>query len=145
VYPLARKTELIVEALPSETIVYDTTHHRVHCLNKTASLIWRHCDGQTSVHQIAHQLSQTLRAPADVDVVRLGLRELHNCGLLVRESADTTAVSRRDLSKHLSILGGSFALLPAITSIVAPTPAMADSQDDNGDGDGNGRGKKKQG
>ncbi len=141
-HPVARTTELIVEALPSETIVYDTTNHRVHCLNETASLIWRHCDGQTSVEQIANHLSRRLRAPADEDVVRLGLRELNDRGLLVGDPGETTTESRRELSKRLALVGGAFvALLPIITSIVAPTPAMAGSQDGQDNGDGKGKGK----
>jgi hypothetical protein len=142
--PLARTKELIIEALPSETIVYDTINHRVHCLNETASLIWQHCDGQTSVEQIANRASQRLRAPADEDVVRLGLRELNDRGLLVSEPGDAPTVSRREVGKRLAVFGGAFvALLPVITSIVAPTPAMAASQGDshgNGNGNGNGEG-----
>ena len=143
-HPVARTTELIVEALPTETIVYDTTNHRVHCLNETASLIWQHCDGQTSVEQIANRLSRRLRAPADEDVVRLGLHELNDRGLLAGDPGETTTESRRELSRRLALVGGAFvALLPVITSMVAPTPAMAKSGDTEGNGKGKGKGKGK--
>jgi Coenzyme PQQ synthesis protein D (PqqD) len=145
-YPLAKATGLIIEELPSETIVYDTKRHRAHCLNQTASLIWRHCDGRTSVAQLAELLFQTLGMPADPEIVRVGLRRLSDCRLLVSESADTNTVSRRELTKRLSVLGGAFiGLAPAITSIVAPTPAMAWSGDHYGNGGGNGQGGNGQG
>lgn len=141
-YPLAKATGLISEELLSETIVYDTMRHRAHCLNQTARLIMQHCDGQTSIEEIARVLSQTLGMPADSDFVRRGLRELDNCGLLVGASADPDVISRRELTKRLAALGGAFvALAPTITSIVAPTPAMAQSHDSHGGWDGYGRDK----
>ena len=69
-YPIARTTDLTIEALPSETVVYDTTNHRVHCLNEMAGLIWRHCDANSSVEQIAGRLSLGSEASS-----RLGCRQ----------------------------------------------------------------------
>ena len=140
-YPIARTTDLTIEALPSETVVYDTTNHRVHCLNEMAGLIWRHCDGKSSVEQIAGRLSEDLKLPVDSDVVKLGLRELSKRHLLVPdpEGPELPTISRRGLGRRLALAGGTLVtLMPAITSIVAPTPAMAKSGD-NGDG----KGKKK--
>lgn len=144
-YPLARTTGLIVETLPSETVVYDTAKHKVHCLNKTASLIWQCCDGNTGVDQIADRLNQALRAPLDADAVRVGLLDLRKRGLLVPESFEAPYISRREAVTRATTLAGAFvALLPAIRSITAPTPAMAASADNsggNGKGNGNGNGK----
>src|SRR5689334_19441294 len=106
-YPQARTTELITEVLSSETIVYDTTNHRVHCLNETASLIWRHCDGQTSVEEMARQLSDTLGVPVKLDVVRLGLLDLQERHLLLEASPTTGDMSRRELSKRLAAVGST--------------------------------------
>jgi Coenzyme PQQ synthesis protein D (PqqD) len=141
--PLARTADLIVEALASETIVYDTRRNRVHCLNETSTFIWRYCDGQTSVTQIAEKLSERLGEAANPDVVRFGLRRLKSCGLLEEAATEETMVSRRELTKRLALLGGTVAAaLPMITSIVAPTPAMAGSRDHYGDDDSsNGKSK----
>jgi hypothetical protein len=130
---------LTIEALPSETVVYDTTNHRVHCLNEMAGLIWRQCDGESSVEQIAGRLSEDLKLRVDSDVVKLGLRELSKRHLLVPDPEDPElpTISRRGLGRRLALAGGTLVtLMPAITSIVAPTPAMAKS------GDGHGKGKK---
>jgi len=51
--PRARKDDLLIQDLPEETLVYDVVRHRAHCLNRTAALVWRHCDGKTSVEKLA--------------------------------------------------------------------------------------------
>src|SRR6266545_1209147 len=96
-YPLARTTELIIEELGSETIVYDTTRHRAHCLNQTAAFIWRQCDGETTLEEVAHRLSTMTGLPPDEDIVRLALRSLKNRGLLSNNPDGTPAASRREL------------------------------------------------
>ncbi len=141
-YPLARTTDLIIEELPSETVVYDKKRNRVHCLNQAASLILRHCDGQTSVDEIARLLSHAVGVPADANIVRLGLRDLNDCDLLEAESASLETVPRRELLNRLSALGAAFiCLFPVVTSITAPTPAMAKSHDAHDTGKGGGKGK----
>jgi len=56
--PLARQDRLVVQELSEEVLVYDLDRHRAHCLNRTAALIWRHCDGSTSVAEMARRLPQ---------------------------------------------------------------------------------------
>jgi len=48
--PAARQEGLLVRELNDETLVYDLFNigHKAHCLNSTAALIWKYCDGQTS-------------------------------------------------------------------------------------------------
>ena len=128
-YPRARASDLLVEAMPSETIVYDRLNHQVHCLNETASLIWQYSDGSRTVDDIARQLSETINVSADADMVRFGLDELRSRNLLIEDAAVTPAISRRELHRRFAVAGGALmTLLPAITSITAPTPAMARSQ-----------------
>src|SRR5437868_6083128 len=126
--PLAHKEDLLVEAVGSETVVYDNERHRVHCLNQSTSFIWRQCDGQTKTEDIASRLPE-IGLPADTGIVRSALKDLFRVGLVVNQSAivDSELPSRRTLVGKLGLAAGSAALLPAITSIVAPTPAMAKS------------------
>ena len=56
VAPKARKHELIVKELSDETLVYDETTHKAHCLNQTAALVWKFCDGRTSIPQMTRLL-----------------------------------------------------------------------------------------
>jgi hypothetical protein len=129
--PLARKEELTIEDLPSETVVYDRTRNRMHCLNRSTSFIWRRCDGNTKIEEIAAHLPE-VGLPADPDVVRRALKALNRAHLLAGGTASFNAAlpSRRQLVQRLGLAAGSAAaLLPAITSAAAPTPATAKSKD----------------
>src|SRR6266536_4274689 len=59
-FPKARKAELIVREFADELLVYDKKRHEAHCLNRTAAVIWKHCDGRTSVAEIAQHLAHEI-------------------------------------------------------------------------------------
>lgn len=135
-YPLRRTTGLLVEEVAGEAIIYDERSHRAHCLNATAATVWRHCDGRTSIGEIATAISAGLSSPVDPGVVRLAVHELGESGLLEGHPAVSGAAeSRREALRKMAAAGGAVALVPVITSIVAPTPAMAQSGDYHGGGD----------
>ncbi len=46
--PVARHKNLIVKELPDETLIYDLDSDKAHCLNQTAALVWKNCDGTRS-------------------------------------------------------------------------------------------------
>jgi hypothetical protein len=125
--PRARSERLVVQDLEDELLVYDLDRHRAHSLNATAALVWRHCDGRTSVGEVATLLERELGLPPNEDVVWLALRRLQAAHLLrdrlaLAEGADT---ARRTLVRRLGLAGGLAMLLPVVESIVAPTPAYA--------------------
>jgi hypothetical protein len=129
--PLARKADLTIEDLPPEIIVYDHKRNRIHCLNPSTSFIWQRCDGRTTIEDIAAGLPE-IGLPADLDIVRRALKDLARTHLLADDQAfaNSSLPSRRMLVRRLGLAAGSAAtLLPAIRSIVAPTPAMAKSGD----------------
>ena len=129
--PLARKADLTIEDLPSEVVVYDHKRNRIHCLNQSTSFIWRSCDGRASIEDLTAALPK-IGLPADPDIVRRALKDLARTHLLTNEPdyANSDLPSRRTLVRRLGLAAGSAAtLLPAIRSIVAPTPAMAKSGD----------------
>lgn len=127
--PLPRKREkdLIVQEVAGETLVYDLKRHKAHCLNHTAALVWRHCDGATSESALAELLAREAGAPPDPDLVRLALSRLSSARLLDQVPSGEDAVSRRELVQRLKLVGVLSALVPAVTSIVAPTAAQAGS------------------
>jgi len=43
--PQARSEDLVIQDIGDEVLVYDLTRHKAHCLNRTAALVWRKCDG----------------------------------------------------------------------------------------------------
>ena len=123
--PKARHHELVVQELGDEVLVYDLKHHQAHCLNRTAALIWEHCDGKQTVKGLARMLEQKLGVATGEEVVWLGLRQLNKYHLLQEEmgpSAGPERISRRELGRRL---GAATALsLPLILSVVAPTAAQ---------------------
>lgn len=128
--PCARRNEIISQKLLEETMVYDQVSHRAHVLNQTLSLVWESADGRNTVDQIAQILHRQLGLPADRSVVLLALQELEESGLLqepVQVEVGPERPSRRDVARRLALAGASAALLPLVTSVLAPTPAMAAS------------------
>lgn len=126
--PYAREEELLVQELPDEVLVYDLKRHRAYCLNRTAALVWQHCDGQTTVAKMAMLLENELKIPADEEVVWLALDQLRRAHLLEEPTtrpADAVSCSRRELMRKLALVGGLSVLLPAVMTIVVPTPAQA--------------------
>ena len=124
--PRAKKQGLIVQDLPDETLVYDLERDLAHCLNETASLVWRRCDGRTTTKEIALSLAKSLKQPVDEKIVWLALDQLERNHLLVDMPAppsSMTGITRREVVRALSITAA--VALPLVASIVAPMPAQA--------------------
>ncbi len=114
------------EQLGDEASVYDWARAQVHALNPTAARVWRQCDGATSPDAIAAALRAGDGIPEAEAVVDLTLRQLARLHLLelpVESRADRPATTRRWLLGR----GVAAAMLPAIYSIVAPSPVEAQS------------------
>ena len=128
--PLARTRDLVTQELPDELMVYDTSNDKVHCLNKTAAAIWRQCDGRRTVQDVANALSfETGAASLDEKTVWYVLRQLDKRGLLdarLKVPAEMSGgMSRREAMRRLAI--GAAVATPLIATLVAPTPAQAQS------------------
>ncbi len=124
--PRARQDELVVEELQDETLVYDLKRHNARCLNRTAAVVWRCCDGQTSVAEVAELLEEQSATPTDEAVVWMALDRLDRAHLLrepVTLPTDRAQYSRREMLRTLRRAAGISLLLPVIESIVAPLAA----------------------
>jgi len=128
--PEARQDKLLVQEVADELVVYDQDRHQVHRLNRTTGLVWRHCDGQTSIADLAALLQSELNLPAEEELVWLALEGLQKAHLLQQpliRPADVSNMSRRQAVRKLGLAGALSFLLPVVTSIVAPTPAQGAS------------------
>src|SRR5271154_4401301 len=116
--PKAKTERLIVKKIDDETLVYEVSRHAATCLNEFAARVWRECDGEKSVAEIAAALGEDERA------VWLALHQLAKSQLLTEAIAFppdmTTAKSRREIAGRLGLGAAAF-----VTSIVAPTAAHA--------------------
>jgi hypothetical protein len=109
--------------LDDETLVFDSERNEAHCLNQTAALVWKHCDGKTTAVQAAQFLQSSLNVPVDADLIWLAVKQLE-CFDLVEMTRKSPRVSRRKL---LFKYAPAALALPAIMSITAPTPAQSAS------------------
>jgi hypothetical protein len=125
--PRARKEGLVIEELPDEVLVYDLKRDKAHCLNPMAALVWRHCDGETSMADMVRLLQAKLKTPVDEELVWFALDQLEK-SLLLQERLTRPQggrLSRRELVRRLGLTAG--VTLPLITSILAPTVVEAAS------------------
>ena len=109
-----------------ELLVYDLKRHKAHCLNRSAALVWKYCDGQTSVKELTRRLEKEMDAPVDEEVVWLALERLGKAHLLRERAARAngpSGLSRREVVRKLSMAAAI--ALPAVTSIIAPTAVQA--------------------
>ncbi|MGZ8847663.1 MAG: PqqD family protein [Pyrinomonadaceae bacterium] len=121
--PYARTDNLVIRQLDDETLVYDMVRDEAHCLNQTAALVWRHCDGKTTARRAARSLGKELDTAVDADLIWLAVKQLQRFHL-VEGAKKSPSVSRRDLVLKYAPLALA---LPVIISIVAPRPVEAAS------------------
>jgi hypothetical protein len=127
--PKIRETELVVQELKDELLIYDHNTNKAFCLNPTSAMIWNLCDGNSSVSEIINQLSKQLKQPVTDDLVYLALDQFKQDNLL--SDNDTVEIKFNGLSRREVIRKVGFAsviALPVISSLVAPTAAMAASR-----------------
>src|ERR1700687_2584349 len=94
--PRSRTDNLVIRELDDETLVYDTERDEAHCLNQTAALVWKHCDGKTTAREAVQSLQSTLGVSVDTDIVWLAVKQLQRFHL-VEGSQKSPSVSRRAL------------------------------------------------
>ncbi|HEX6509734.1 MAG TPA: PqqD family protein [Chloroflexota bacterium] len=125
--PRARQAGLVVRELDEETVVYDLERDQAHCLGPTAALIWKHCDGQTTVPELVALLQEELSTPVGEDTVWQAIVELGGYHLLEEQVSRPAGgtMSRRELMRRAGI--ATVVGLPLITSLAVPTAAMAAS------------------
>jgi len=128
--PQARQDRIVVQEVGDETIIYDEQRDHVHRLNRTAALVWRHCDGRHTVAALVKILQAETATPVTEDMVWLALDRLEKEHLLqspLARAEEAGRVTRRQVLRKAALVGGMSLLLPVVQSMVAPTPAMAAS------------------
>ena len=123
--PAARSDEIVSRAVDNELLIYDRRRDKAHCLNSTAAAIWRHCDGRSTVGEIAHAIARETGGAADETVVQLGLEELSRRHLLTAAPLHPAPVSRREAVRRIGL--GAAIALPIVMTITAPTAVQAGS------------------
>jgi hypothetical protein len=127
-FPVARTEGLLVETIGDEAVVYDLQSKEAHCLKALASVVFTHADGKTSKDDLAVLAEERLGGtvtPANIDEA---VAQLDACALLQVPLVIHDGMSRRALVRKAGYAGATAAFaVPLITSIAAPTAAMAAS------------------
>jgi hypothetical protein len=119
--PAARKIGLLSETVGEETVVFDRSSQRAYRLNRSAAIVWRHCDGKNSVEDLAAIVRRELQMNEPAErVVEIALQKLASMKLL----DGPPVVTRRAVGRKIALAA---ALIPAIAAIAVPTPAKASS------------------
>lgn len=117
--PKARTDKLSVRQLVEETVIYDLESHKAHSLNAAAAFVWRHCDGLTSIAELARLLHAELKLPESEELVRLALDQLARRHLLEDATPmvlpPPARLSRRDALKRLAVAAIALPVIMTIT------------------------------
>jgi hypothetical protein len=125
VAPKARKSALIVKEVADEVLDSDENNHQAHSLNLTAALVWKHCDGRSTIPKITRHLAKEMNQPVSEQLVWLALKQLEDSRLL-----ETSApvwikqTSRRELVRRIGIAAVA---LPIISSMTTANAAAVGS------------------
>lgn len=130
--PKVRKQKLVIREFAGELLIYDKKRHEAHCLNSTAALVWKHCDGRTSVTEISRCLAKEFPGnsdePIDERLIWNALDQFSDRDLLEEKveipvgMLQQGGVNRRQLMR---LLGLTIVAVPLVTSLVAPTVVEA--------------------
>lgn len=130
----ARTERLVVEDLGKESIVYDLDSKKAHSLNESLKWIWKQCDGNKSVDEIADDFQLQFGSANGIADVRAGLQQLAAANLLVEE-APLSALFAQPTMTRRDVVGTASLAIPILTSILVPTSAAAKSRDKKKDDD----------
>lgn len=134
--PEARSSGILTEQVGDEIVVYDLDSKDVHCLGQLAAVVFEQSDGRTDEAAIARSAGERLGRPVTNNEVRAAIAQLEERSLLAQPPLvlHQEGVSRRELAKKTARISAAVASVPLITSIVAPTAAMAATQIPSGCG-----------
>jgi hypothetical protein len=125
---IARSEDLLVEQIDGEAVVYDLESKEVHCLKPLAAVVFAHCDGTSTTDEIAHIAERELGTTFTARDVEDAVNQLEAIGLVETPLVVLKdGVSRRDVMKKTAFAGAIAAFAPLITSIAAPSAALAKS------------------
>lgn len=120
---MARQNGIVVQEMPDEVLVYDLDSNKAHCLNQSAALVWKSCNGSNSVTDIVKQFESNGAGKVTEDFVWLAIDQLNENGLLQHDVAPRfQGQSRRQVLKTIGL--ASMVALPVIASLVAPQNAL---------------------
>lgn len=142
--PTAKRIGVLIEELGDETVLFDPARDRFVRLNPLAYFVWNRCDGTATVAEITAAVEAELDLDDAAEVVWLAIELLVEEDLLdgdvaVPSTVDEDDVASGPMSRRTMLrLAAAGVALPIVASIVAPSPASAQSVPGGGGGGGGG-------
>lgn len=131
-YPLARQTNIVVQELKDETLIYDLTNNKAYLLNETSAFVLNQCDGKTDVSTIAESLAKIKRQPVNEEIVWLAIEQLKENNLLKEAALPNEFIksNRREMIRRIGL--ATMLALPLVSSVTAPKAIQAASSNCSG-------------
>lgn len=126
--PLSRKSNLVVQEVNGEVLIYDLNNGKAFCLNSTSALVWQACNGERSIAEINDFVSRQLNSPVNDDLIWLALDQLKEENLIENKTelnSKFEGLSRREVIRKVGLT--SLAAIPVLMSITAPVAAQTAS------------------
>lgn len=111
-----------MQDLGNEILLYDLKIDKAFCLNETAAIVFRHCDGSTSPADLKLKKGDLSE---EVIFLTLDLLEKENLLKVKDYQSPFDGLSRRAIIKKVGL--ASMVAWPVISSIMAPPAAAAQS------------------
>lgn len=127
----ARSERLVERRVGDEIVVYDLDTDKAHLLNPVTATVWSAASGGATIDVVCAAVRAEHGADLPLDVCWAAVEQLTEAGLLASAPGAPEApqpgevasgLSRRQLLKRAGVAA---ILLPTITTILAPTPAAA--------------------
>jgi Coenzyme PQQ synthesis protein D (PqqD) len=126
--PIVRIDNIVVQEMDKEILIYDLQKSKAFCLNETSALIYQLCDGKNSISDISSAISKKLNQPITDELIWLALDNFRKDDLLEKSGQfeiDFKGLNRRQVIKKVGL--ATMIALPIVSSVIAPTSAMAQS------------------
>lgn len=90
--PKVRSDVSVVE-LEGEAVIYDDETRQVHYLNRTATIVYKLCDGNSTIKELSGDIADAFSLPAEQveRQVRTLIRSFREAGFLDEPAAEKTA------------------------------------------------------
>ncbi|HEY9713819.1 MAG TPA: PqqD family protein [Chroococcales cyanobacterium] len=121
--PKARQDDILAHDVGNEVVIYDLKSDQAYCLNKVAAKVWKNCDGQTPLSEIATKLEE-VGVPGEQVGVSCVLDQLAEARL-IEGNGKNGAVTRREVLSRMGVAAA--AVLASVTALNVPTAAAAQS------------------
>ena len=118
--PISRSTDIVVQELGNEILIYDLNTHKAYNLNETSTIVYQACGRNLNFEDLKRRYNFT------DDVIHLALDELKTNNLIEDYGGNYfVGLSRREVIRKIGV--ASMVALPLISQITAPRAVDAQS------------------